>query len=71
MLFSKTNEHHDAMNLEYRPAVKDLFLTYAPPYLSCYFGVAFLRNRDQAVEAFVFRAYDDDGREFLKFSKIH
>ncbi|MFA6976340.1 MAG: serine hydrolase domain-containing protein [Mesotoga sp.] len=71
LLFSNTNAHHDAMNFEYRPAVKDLFFTYAPPYLSCYFGVEFLRDRDQDVEAFVFRDYDNDGREFLKFAKIH
>jgi len=71
LLFSNTNAHHDAMNFEYRHAVKDLFFTYAPPYLNCYFSVEFLRDSHRNIEAFVFRDYDNDGREFLKFARIH
>lgn len=69
--FSNTNAHHDAMNFEYRPAIKDLFFTYAPPYLNCYFSVEFLRGSDKNIKAFVFRDYDNDGREYLKFTRIN
>ncbi len=70
LLFSNTDPHHDTMDFEYRPAIKDIFYTFAPPYIPCYFSVEFLRDKDHTVEAFIFRDYDNDGREFLRFSRV-
>lgn len=70
LLLRNINPHHDGMNFEYRPAIKDIFYTFAPPYIACYFSVEFLRNHNNIIEAFIFRDYDKDGREYLRFLKV-
>jgi hypothetical protein len=70
LLLRNTNPHHDGMNFQYRPAIKDIFYTFAPPYIACYFSVEFLRNHNNIIEAFIFRDYDKDGREYLRFLKV-
>ncbi|SSC12952.1 Penicillin-binding protein, beta-lactamase class C [Mesotoga infera] len=70
LLLRNINPHHDGMNFQYRPAIKDIFYTFAPPYIACYFSVEFLRNHNNIIEAFIFRDYDKDGREYLRFLKV-
>jgi len=70
LLFSNINLHRDGVNFEYRPTIKDIFYTFAPSYIDCYFSVEFLRNKNNTIEAFVFRDYDNDGREYLRFLKV-
>ncbi len=60
--------HFCAMDLGYAPTIKDSFIAHDPnPGTS---QITFLR-KEGAIEAFVFRDYDGDGREDFLFVKVN
>jgi hypothetical protein len=56
------------MDLQYAPTIKDSFLAYDPHPISS--QVTFLRERGE-IKAFVYRDYDGDGREKIRFAKLN
>jgi CubicO group peptidase (beta-lactamase class C family) len=66
LIVKNQNKHFCSMDLRYSPTIKDNFLAYDPHPISS--QITFLRDGDQ-ITAFVFRDYDGDGREALKFEK--
>lgn len=64
------NFHRDAMDLEYLPALKDSFFTFAPTYLTGYYSLIFVRDSKEAVESFVFLDLERKDNNPIKFVKI-
>ncbi|MBN1922800.1 MAG: beta-lactamase family protein [Anaerolineae bacterium] len=60
-------KHFCSMDLAYTPTIKDSFIAYDPHPKSS--QITFLR-KEGAIEAFVFRDYDGDGREDIRFVKL-
>ena len=61
------NKHFCSMDLYYTPTIKDNFIAYDPHPKSS--QITFLR-KDGRIESFVYRDYDGDGREAIKFDKV-
>lgn len=66
LIVKNQNKHFCSMDLRYSPTIKDNFLAHDPHPTSS--QITFLRDGDQ-IAAFVFRDYDGDGREALRFEK--
>jgi CubicO group peptidase (beta-lactamase class C family) len=60
-------KHFCSMDLLYTPTIKDSFIAYDPHPKSS--QITFLR-KEGSIEAFVFRDYDGDGREDMRFVKM-
>jgi|GEM_PF-402058 len=60
-------KHFCSMDLLYTPTIKDSFIAYDPHPTSS--SITFLR-KEESIEAFVFRDYDGDGREDIRFVKL-
>ena len=60
-------KHFCSMDLLYTPTIKDNFIAYDPHTKSS--QITFLR-KEESIEAFVFRDYDGDGREDMRFVKM-
>ena len=60
------NRHFCSMDLIYRPAIRDSFIAYDPHPVSS--QISFLRENG-TVTAFVYRDYDGDNREDLRFHR--
>lgn len=61
------HKHFCSMDLYYTPTIKDNFIAYDPHPKSS--QITFLR-KDGRIESFVYRDYDGDGREAIKFDKV-
>ena len=59
-------KHFCSMDLFYTPTIKDSFIAYDPHPKSS--QITFLR-KEGAIDAFIYRDYDGDGREDLRFVK--
>ncbi len=60
--------HFCAMDLMYAPTIQDSFMAHDPNPVTS--QITFLR-KEGAIEAFVFRDYDGDGREDFRFVKVN
>lgn len=61
------NKHFCSMDLNYAPTIKDNFIAYDPHPTSS--QITFLR-KDGRIASFVYRDYDGDGREAIRFDKV-
>ena len=66
LIVRNKNRHFCSMDLSYIPTIKDSFIAYDPNPTSS--QITFLRQAGR-IEAFVYRDYDGDGREVLKFER--
>lgn len=62
------DRHFCSMDLYYSPTIRDSFIAYDPN--PTYSQITFLREAGQ-IAAFVYRDYDGDGREAIRFEKIN
>ena len=67
LVVRNNNKHFCSMDLFYAPTIKDSFIAYDPHPISS--QITFLRRCGQ-IEAFVYRDYDGDGREAIRFEKM-
>lgn len=66
LILRNTNKHCCSMDLAYTPTLKDHFVAYDPHPVSS--QITFLRKGDR-IEAFIYRDFDGDGREAIRFEK--
>jgi CubicO group peptidase (beta-lactamase class C family) len=68
LCFRNKCRHFCSMDLLYAPTIRDSFIAYDPHPISS--QVSFLRA-DGQIDAFVYRDYDGDGREAIRFEKVN
>ena len=66
LVVRNSDKHFCSMDLFYEPTTQDNFIAYDPNPTSS--QITFLRENGR-IEAFVFRDYDGDGREDIRFEK--
>ncbi len=67
LVVRNNDRHFCSMDLFYEPTIRDSFKAYDPHPISS--QISFLREGAN-IEAFVYRDYDGDGREAIKFTKV-
>jgi len=69
LLLRNADRRRTGVDFFYTPTIRDLFMTYNPPY-SPWDAIGFLRDVEGQVDAFVFRDDETSGRERLVFYRL-